>query len=80
MYVYIYIYISTLIQTINFWALGQLSRPAEVWQVRPEASPKEAVRRSEKGKVLLRGIGTPRFFFVLSENSACQVPICAVAA
>ena len=35
---------------------------------------------SEKGEVLLGGIGTLRYLFTLSENSACQVPICAVAA
>ena len=35
---------------------------------------------SEKGEVLLRGVGTLRYVLILSENSACQVPICAVAA
>ena len=35
---------------------------------------------SEKGEVLLRGVGTLRYLLVLSNNSACQVPICAVAA
>ena len=35
---------------------------------------------SEKGEVLLRGVGTLCSFLILSENSACQVPICAVAA
>ena len=32
------------------------------------------------GKVLLRGVGTLRYCLILSENPACQVPICAVAA
>ena len=35
---------------------------------------------SEKGEVILRGVGTLRYLLILSENSACQVPICAVAA
>ena len=35
---------------------------------------------SEKGEVLLRGVGTLRYSLILSESSACQVPICAVAA
>ena len=35
---------------------------------------------SEKGEVLLRGVGTLRHLLILTENSACQVPICAVAA
>ena len=34
----------------------------------------------EKGEVLLRGVGTLRYVSILSEDSACQVPICAVAA
>ena len=37
-------------------------------------------RQSEKGEVLLRGVGTLHFVSNLGENSACQVPICAVAA
>ena len=37
-------------------------------------------RRSEKGEVLLRGFGTLRYVLILGEVSACQVPICAVAA
>ena len=39
-----------------------------------------SVDQSEKGEVLLRGVGTLRYALILSENSACQVPICAVAA
>ena len=35
---------------------------------------------SEKGEVLLRWVGTVQYVLVLSENSACQVPICALAA
>ena len=35
---------------------------------------------SEKGEVILRRVGTLRYVSILSENSACQVPICAVAA
>ena len=35
---------------------------------------------SEKGEVLLRGVGTLRYLLILSKNSPCQVPICAVAA
>ena len=34
----------------------------------------------KKGEVLLRGVGTLRYLLVPSENSACQMPICAVAA
>ena len=33
-----------------------------------------------RGEVLLRGVGTLRYLSILGENSACQVPICAVAA
>ena len=43
----------------------------------PSAPPP---RLSEKGEVLLRGVGTLRLLLILGENSACQVPICAVAA
>ena len=39
-----------------------------------------SVSTSEKGEVLLRGVGTLRYVLILSDNSACQVPICAVAA
>ena len=35
---------------------------------------------SEKGEALLRVVGTLRYILILSENSAFQVPICAVAA
>ena len=35
---------------------------------------------SGKGEVLLTGVGSLRHFLILSENSACQVPICTVAA
>ena len=35
---------------------------------------------SQKEEVLLRGVGTLRYFLILGENSACQVPTCAVAA
>ena len=35
---------------------------------------------SEKWEVLLRGVGTLRYVLILGEDSACQVPICAVAA
>ena len=36
--------------------------------------------RSEKGEVLLRGVGTLRYLSILSESCAFQAPICAVAA
>ena len=29
---------------------------------------------SEKGEVLLRGVGTLRYVLILGENSACPVP------
>ena len=35
---------------------------------------------SEKGEVPRRGVGTLRYLFILSENFACRVPVCAVAA
>ena len=35
---------------------------------------------THNGEVLLRGVGTVRYLLILSENSACQVPTCAVAA
>ena len=34
---------------------------------------------SERGSAP-EGVGTPRYLSILSGNSACQVPICAVAA
>ena len=34
----------------------------------------------EKGEVLPRGVGTLWYFWILGENSACRVPICAAAA
>ena len=37
-------------------------------------------RMAEKGEVLQRGVGTLRYSLFLGEDSACQVPICAVAA
>ena len=33
-----------------------------------------------EGEVLLRGVGSLRYGLILSENSACQAPICAAAA
>ena len=44
-----------------------------------QPSPRPPVLISEKGEVLLRGVGTLRHYSILSEHSACQVPICAVA-
>ena len=35
---------------------------------------------AEKGEVLLRGVLTLGYLFHLGESSACQVPICTVAA
>ena len=35
---------------------------------------------SEKGEVLLRGVGTLRYVLIFTENYACRVSICAVAA
>ena len=35
---------------------------------------------SERGEVLLRGVLTIRYLVHLGESSACQVPICTVAA
>ena len=53
----------------------------EARRPRPDAGePPSGAIESEKGEVLLRGVGTLRYFSILSENSACQVPICAVAA
>ena len=36
--------------------------------------------QQQRGEVLLRGVGAPRYLLILGESSACQVPICAVAA
>ena len=47
---------------------------------RAEGSHGRHLSWSEKGEVLRRGVGTLRCALMLSENSACQVPICAVAA
>ena len=75
-YIYIYIYVYThmyiyiYILTLPPFA-GLLLRPKKCG-----GDP----RGSENGEVLLRGVGTLRYVLILSENSACQVPICAVAA
>ena len=37
-------------------------------------------RRAEKGEVLLMEVGTLRYVLILSDNSACQAPVCAAAA
>ena len=39
-----------------------------------------SLRPPENGEVLLRGVGTLRYLLILGEDSAFQVPICAVAA
>ena len=48
--------------------------------IQRQASEHIADIPSEKVEVLLRGVGTLPYMLILSENSACQVPICAVAA
>ena len=47
---------------------------------RRESRGAGAPRRSETGEVLLRGVGTVRYSLILGDDSACQVPICAVSA
>ena len=42
--------------------------------------PVSFILHSEKGEVHLRGVDTLRYGLILSESSACQVTICAVAA
>ena len=64
MYVYIYMYVCIIIVMIAMQAQG---------------AARES-QRSEKGEVLLRGVGTPQYFSILGKNSACHVPICAAAA
>ena len=51
-----------------------------VWVRGADATELRSWGHSEKGEVLPRGVGTLRCLFILSENSACQVPSCAVAA
>ena len=46
----------------------------------PSAGARRGGRFLEKGEVLLRGVGTLRYLLIRSESSACQIPICAVAA
>ena len=43
-------------------------------------APRAKMPVSEKEEALLSGVGTLRYLLILSESSACQVPICAVAA
>ena len=47
---------------------------------RLQVRPPPEISRSEKGEVLLRNVGTLRYVLILRDNSACQVPIRAVAA
>ena len=86
MYVYIYIYIYILAYTtyiyIYIWLL--LADPRDPVLSRPivldDIMLGTALLSWEKGEVLLRGVGTLGYLLILSEDSACQVPICAVAA
>ena len=54
---------------IKYYAAHGFGSAANLW-----------FRTSEKGEVLLRGVGTLRYVLILGEISACQVHICAVAA
>ena len=57
------------------------NQSASPWNASSVRGPRPtASLRSEKGEVLLSGVGTLRYLLILGENSACQVPICAVAA
>ena len=59
-----------------FWPFWPSGRLALAW---PPGAGRLAGRLSEKGGVLLMGVGTLRHLLILSESSACQVPICATA-
>ena len=76
---------------MNFWEVeipgvrGGLLRgarrlPADLAAVTRSRRARIAELTLEKGEVLLRGVGTLRYLLILSENSACQAPICAGAA
>ena len=66
--------------TLSTRPAGHLSAAAEpVAAVFPLRARGPNEPEPEKGEVLLRGICTLRYLLILSENSACQVPICAVA-
>ena len=64
----------------NSLALGDSRVSPQVGRQGNNSDPCIQHPASEKGEVLLRGVGTLRYLLILSENSACQVPICAVAA
>ena len=78
-------YFSSTLLLEPFW-LGRLRRrPARHRGCRGTprgalSGPLRKQRDSERGEVLPRGVGTLRHFLILSDNSACQGPICAVAA
>ena len=44
----------------------------------PESNPLKSIMLV--GRLAVRGVGTLRYLLILSENSACRVPICAAAA
>ena len=62
------------------FALPELSSLAAVLRLALPGTLGDSLRLSEKGGVLLRGVGTLRYFLILSESSTRQVPVFAVAA
>ena len=76
-YVYIYIYI------YRWWCACGLSTRRRSQRAAERLFTWTAPRnpsRSERGEVLLRGIGTLRYCLVLIETLLVKMPICAVAA
>ena len=78
---YMYIHLSLYISISIFLSLS-LYIYIYMYTLKWHAATRFMMSRniSEKGEMLLRGVGTLRYLLILSDNSACQVPICAVAA
>ena len=84
-HIYIYIYILHTYTYIDIYiciCIYQVGGGGEVAVARLWILSRDTRRSlvSERGEVLLRGVGTLRECLILGENSACRVPICAVAA
>ena len=78
-YVYIYMYLLCLCIHTCYDICYFISYHSMICAFAHCVGP-SAWRCSQKGDVFLLGVGTLRYGLILSELSACQVPICAVAA
>ena len=79
-YIYIYIYIYSRTPSKRPSSANALAQSSPSQE---DGVPWHIYLQSEEREVLLRvlgGLGTLLYVLILSENSACQVPICAVAA